>query len=93
MVMKSDSWIVVECLVILALMGLASFFIEPRYAFGVGVVMTAVVSVLNNVLGTKSGGKMPEQSTDARPGQSSTVDSKISTVPDPPPTSQPAPKG
>lgn len=82
--MTSNSWIAIECLAILALMGFASFFFEPKYSFGVGVVLTAVVSILNNALGAKTGGKMPEQSTDARPGQSSQSDVKKVTTPDPP---------
>jgi hypothetical protein len=84
--MKSDSWVVLECLVILALFGGASFLWEPKYAFGLGVAMTAVVSALNNAMGTKSGAKMPQQSTDAKPGQTSDTTSKITTIPDPPAT-------
>jgi hypothetical protein len=83
--MKSESWIVIECLTILALMGGASFFFEPKYSFGVGVVLTAVVSILNNALGAKTGGTMPQQTTDAKPGQSSQADTHVITVPEPPP--------
>jgi hypothetical protein len=71
--MKSSSWVILECLVVLAILGVLSFFTEPKYGIGVGMVLTAIIAVLNNTVGTVSGGKMPEQAGDAKPGQSSTV--------------------
>ena len=70
--MGASSWIVLECLVVLFVLGLASFFCEPKYALGVGMVLTAVISLLNNTIGTKAGAKMPEQPGDPKAGQSST---------------------
>jgi hypothetical protein len=70
---KSSSWVILECLVVLAILGVLSFFTEPKYGIGVGMVLTAIIAVLNNTVGTVSGGKMPEQAGDAKPGQSSTV--------------------
>jgi hypothetical protein len=60
------------------------FFVNPVYEklvwFGAGVFGTQ----LANVLGFKFGRSMPQQSTDAKPGQSSQVQSTIETVPEPP---------
>jgi hypothetical protein len=82
--MKSDSWIILEVGGALLLLSMMCFFFTPAYEKGLWLVISALVVQLGNLLGAKYGSKMPEQSTDAKPGQSSIVDSKITNVPDPP---------
>jgi hypothetical protein len=81
--MKSGSWVVLECLVLLLAFGIAGFFVKPAYELGVGIIIGAVINTLSNALGVKSGalaGKMPEQATDSRPGQTTKTQTEISTV-------------
>ena len=69
--MSSDSWIALECLIVLAGIGAASFFWTPKYPEAVGIVLTAVVGVLQAARGAKAGAKMPEQAGGPQPGQAS----------------------
>jgi len=63
---SANSWLAIECLLVLAVLGLASFFWEPKYPVGLMMIITALVSTLSNALGVKSGSKMPEQIGDAK---------------------------
>ena len=63
--MNSNQWIALECLVALAAIGIASFFWEPKYGAGLGMIIAAVIAALNHALGVQSGQSMPEQASDA----------------------------
>jgi hypothetical protein len=91
MVLKSDTWFIIEVALILAVLGVLSFWQVPVYEKGAAMVMVVFADALKVLLGYKFGRSMPQQTTDAKPGQSSVVDSKITNVPEPPPTSDPAP--
>ena len=83
---RASSWIVTACLIILAVVGICSFFHAPKNAAIVFSVLTAITSVLNHVLGVRAGGEMPQQAGDAKPGQSSeTKIERTVTAPDPAP--------
>ena len=65
--MKSDSWVVIECLSLLGIgLGL-SFLWEPRYPFGVGMILGALIATLNQKTGVKAGSTMPQQAGDPKP--------------------------
>jgi len=83
--MKGSSWVILECLIILAGIGIASFFIEPKYGYGVLAVLTAVISVLNHQMGSVAGGKLPEQIGAPKPGQTSQTDTHTESGPLPNP--------
>ena len=80
---RASSWIATVCLVILASMGTCAFFWQPKDVGLVSTVLVAIAGVLNQVLGVKAGGSMPQQASDAKPGQSSTTET-TSTVMAPP---------
>lgn len=81
---RASSWIVTACLIILAAMGVSAFFWQPKDIGIVSTVLMAVGGVLNQVLGVKAGGSMPQQAGDAKPGQSSQTDTTTRvTAPDP----------
>jgi hypothetical protein len=82
--MKSNSWIILELLIGLLGLSVLSFFVSPSYEKGVWAIMGALIMAFGNAMGTKSGSSMPQQVTDAKPGQSSQVQSTIETVPEPP---------
>ena len=84
--MSGASWIVLECLIALVVFGAFSFFVKPAYEFGVGLIIGALISTLNNAAGVKSGSSMPEQPGDPKPGQTSQseTNTKIETAPPPP---------
>ena len=93
--MSGNSYVVVECLLALAIFGALSFFFKPAYEFGVGLIIGAIIATLNNAAGVKSGalaGKMPEQAGDPKTGQtvSKQTDTR-SVVNSDPPTDPPAP--
>jgi regulator of protease activity HflC (stomatin/prohibitin superfamily) len=72
--MKASSWVVLECLIILAVLGGACFFVTPKYEAGVSIVLGAVIAVLNHQMGSVAGGKLPEQIGSPQPGQTSQTD-------------------
>lgn len=80
--MKGSSWVILECLIILTAFGIASFFIEPKYGYGVLAVLTAVIAVLNQAIGAKSGSTMPQQASDPKQGQSTQTTSTSTTKTD-----------
>ena len=82
--MSANSLIVLECLIVLTAFGILSFFQEPKYGMGVGLIIAALIGLLNNAAGVKSGSKMPEQAGEPKPGQTSQVETRIQT--DVPPT-------
>ena len=83
--MNSNQWIALECLIVLAVLGVLSFFRKPEYEFGVGLIVGAIISGFNNSLGVQSGSRMPEQAGDAKPGQASKTESTIKTTTQAPP--------
>ena len=83
--MSANSWIIVESLAALVAFGVLAFFYEPKYAFGVGVIVSALISVLNNATGSKSGAKMPEQAGEPKPGQASVTEIHTESAPPNPP--------
>ena len=64
--MSANSWVVLECLIVLALLGAASFFVRPAYELGVGIIIGAVVALLNSASGQKAGASMPEQASETK---------------------------
>jgi type II secretory pathway pseudopilin PulG len=70
--MSGNSYLTLEVLVALVIVGIVAIICVPQLAPTVTtIVLTALVGMLNNLTGVKSGGKMPEQAGDAKPGQSS----------------------
>ena len=82
--MKSSSWVIVELGVALVFLATLSFFYSPAYEKGVWLIMGALVLAFGNALGVKSGSSMPQQTTDAKPGQTSQADIFTRTTPEPP---------
>ena len=78
--MTSDSWLIIEALGGLFILGLLSFVWSPSYEKGAWFVITAFWGVLNLILGAKYSRKMPEQAGDAKPGQSSTSETTTTTT-------------
>ena len=48
--MNSNQWIALECLIVLAIIGMASFFWEPKYGVGLGMIISAIVAALGSLL-------------------------------------------
>jgi hypothetical protein len=71
--MKSENWIIVELGAVLLILAVLSFFMIPKYEKGAWFAVNIFSSALSTVIGYKFGRSMPEQSGDAKPGQSSTV--------------------
>ena len=65
--MSGASWVVAECLAMLAGFGLYAILHHEQAL--VLVIVTAVVGVLNNERGARSGSKVPEQIGTPGPGQ------------------------
>lgn len=84
--MKSENWIIVEFAAALFILGFVSFFKVPAYERGVWFVAGAFSVALTAIMSYKFGKNMPQQSTDAKPGQTSQTESTIKTTPDPPAT-------
>jgi hypothetical protein len=83
--MSANSAVVLECLIGVVAFGILSFFYEPKYAMGVGLVIGALIGVLNNASGVKSGSTLPEQVGAPKPGQTSETDTHTkSGNPEPP---------
>ena len=78
--MNSNQWIALECLVVLAILGVVSFFWKPQYDLGVGLIIGAIIAALNNSLGVQSGSKMPQQAGDAKPGQATQTETSSKTT-------------
>jgi hypothetical protein len=91
--MKSENWIIVELGACLMGLALLSFFYTPSYEKAVWFLIGVFATQFGNIMGYKFGRSLPQQTTDARPGQTSQV--KMETTPDPPtpptPPSAPAP--
>ena len=83
--MKSETnWIILGCGGAILILGVMSFFRVPAYEKGGWEAMTIFSTALGTIMGYKFGRSMPEQSTDAKPGQSSQVQSTIATTSAPP---------
>lgn len=82
--MKSQSWVILEIGAALVFLATLSFFMTPAYEKGVWTIVGALVLAFGNALGVKSGSTMPQQTTDAKPGQTATSETAIKTTPDPP---------
>jgi len=67
--MQSESWIIVELLILLAIFGGLAFFRIPAYEKGAWMVMGAIWTALSTILGYKFGKNMPQQAADPKPGQ------------------------
>jgi hypothetical protein len=85
--MSGNSWVILQCLAILTVFGVLSFFRMPEYGLGVGLIIGAVIAMLNNAAGVKSGGKLPEQVGSPQAGQDSQtqITSTVSTQSPPAP--------
>jgi hypothetical protein len=89
--LKSESWIIIELTaILLVLAGLSCFFV-PAYEKGFWYIIGIIGTALGMVMGYKFGRSMPQQSTDAKPGQTSQVQTNVATVPEPPPPVEPQP--
>lgn len=64
--MKSESLIIIELLVLLALFGVLSFYQVPVYEKGAWLTISMFASLASLVLGYKFGRSMPQQAGDAR---------------------------
>jgi hypothetical protein len=82
--MKSENWIILEFAAILASFGVLSFFMVPAYEKGGWEVMMIFSTGLGTVLGYKFGKNMPQQSGDAKLGQTTQSETKVTTIPVPP---------
>ena len=87
--MKSESCLIIELGAVLLILAGLSFFFTPAYEKAVWFIIQAVSAALSTVIGYKFGRSMPEQSGDAKPGQSST--SQVTTKSEVPPVPAPAP--
>ena len=67
---SKSSWVAIVCLAGLTVLGVLSFFFEPKYAVGLMMIITAIATTMANSLGVKSGAAMPQQAGDAKPGES-----------------------
>jgi hypothetical protein len=88
--MKSESWLIIQFALVLLIFGVLSFFFSPVYEKGAWAVMTGFMTALGTIMGYKFGRSMPQQLTDANPGQASQSTTDIQTIPDPPATNGPA---
>lgn len=82
--MKSESWLIVQVGMVLAILTGLCFFVQPVYEKGAWAGLVVFSSAFSGLLGYKFGRSMPQQSTDAKPGQTSEVQTKIATTPEPP---------
>jgi hypothetical protein len=91
--MKSENWIIIEFAGMLFIIGMGSFFFTPAYEKGVWYVAGALSVALTAIMSYKFGKNMPQQSTDAKPGQTSQSDITTRTTPELPatPVAPPAP--
>jgi len=83
--MNGNQWVAVECLLGLVAFGISSFFWKPTDSAVLMIVITAIVSALNNALGVQSGSHLPEQAGDAKPGQASHTETTSRTTTQAPP--------
>jgi hypothetical protein len=83
--MKSESWLIVQVGLILAILTTLCFFVVPVYEKGAWAGLVVFSTAFSGLLGYKFGRSMPQQTTDAKPGQSSQADTHVITVPEPPP--------
>ena len=82
--LKSESWIIIELTaMLLVLAGLSCFFV-PAYEKGFWYIIGVIGTALGMVMGYKFGRSMPQQATDAKPGQTSQTSSQVTTIPEPP---------
>ena len=79
--MKSESWIIVELGAAILLMAILSFIFVPAYEKGAWFALGVFSNGFSLVLGYKFGKGMPEQASDAKPGQASQSETttKVST--------------
>jgi hypothetical protein len=82
--MKSESWLIIQVGFILAILTGLCFFVVPVYEKGAWAGLVVFSSAFSGLLGYKFGRSMPQQTTDAKPGQTSEVQTKIATTPEPP---------
>jgi hypothetical protein len=83
--MKSETnWIIAGLMFSLLAVTVMGFFLTPAYEKMVWFAGGVFGTQLANVLGFKFGRSMPQQSTDAKPGQTSETQTTIATTPDPP---------
>ena len=78
---SANSALSLEVLVAIVIFGVASIIWVPKNPTAITIVLTALIGILQNLTGTKAGGKMPEQAGGPQPGQSSQTEitSKVST--------------
>jgi hypothetical protein len=73
--MRSDTWLIIEVALILAVLGFISFWKAPVYEKGTAMAMVVFADALKVLLGYKFGRAMPQQTSDPRPGQASQTQS------------------
>ena len=83
--MSGGSWFSLECLIGLVIFGVLLTFRTPAFPAAVYAIIGALIQAMGNSQGVKSGGKMPEQAGDAKPGQQSQTKSVIETTSQAPP--------
>ena len=88
--MKSETWLIIQIGVAIFILTLLSFWFMPVHLAGVSLGFALLGDAFKVLLGYKFGKSMPQQSTDAKPGQTSEAQTKITTVPDPPAEAQAA---
>lgn len=83
--LRSDTWLIIEVALILATLGLISFWKVPVYEKGTAMAMVVFADALKVLLGYKFGRAMPQQTGDAKPGQTTKSETTVSTIPVPSP--------
>jgi hypothetical protein len=77
---KSESWLIIQVGVVLALLTALSFFKVPVYEKGAWAGLVVFSSAFSGLLGYKFGRSMPSQAGDVREGQASTSTTTVETV-------------
>jgi signal peptidase I len=90
MKMKSESWLLIQLGVAIVLLTLLSFWFVPVYTAGASLGFTLLADAFKLVLAYKFGRSIPQQITDAKPGQTSDISSRMVTTPEPPAAVPPA---
>ena len=79
--MSANSALSLEVLIGIVIFGVAAVIWVPQMAPTViTIILTALVSVLNNLTGVKSGSTMPEQAGGPQPGQASQTETTSKTT-------------
>ena len=90
---SANSALTLEVLAAIVVFGIASFIWVPKNPVTISIIITALVGVLQNLIGIKAGGKLPEQVGGPQAGQSAQTETTttVSTQTPPTPSTPPPP--